>query len=125
MTARTFALTAHPSLRLVRSQFPALTIWAMNVGDGEADVVDLTGSGEDVLIVRPHAVVEVRSLPEGGLEFIEALRGGETVLGAAAGAQRGCALFDIAANIAGLLEAGEMIGLTRGERLSSPVEQGS
>lgn len=118
-------LTVHPSLRLVRSQFPALTIWAMNVGDGEATSVDLTGSGEDVLIVRPHAVVEARSLPEGGLEFIEALRGGETVLGAAAGAQRGCALFDIAANIAGLLEARAIIGLTRGERLSTPVEQGS
>jgi uncharacterized membrane protein YphA (DoxX/SURF4 family) len=39
------AFTAHPSLRTVRSQFPALTIWRMNAGDGELKPVDLSAGG--------------------------------------------------------------------------------
>src|SRR5262249_52135129 len=55
-------LVPHPSLRVVRSQFPALTIWQMNVADGVPVPVDLAAGGEDVLVVRPMADVEVRSI---------------------------------------------------------------
>src|SRR3546814_5214850 len=34
-------LRLHPSVRLVRSRFPAMTIWRMNVGDGVPAPVDL------------------------------------------------------------------------------------
>src|SRR6516225_8975863 len=65
-------LALHPSLRVVRSQFPALTIWQMNVADGVPAPVDLASGNEDVLIVRPQADVEARSIPEGSPEFIQA-----------------------------------------------------
>src|SRR6516162_898645 len=75
-------LDLHPSLRVVRSQFPALTIWQMNVAGGAPTPVDLNAGGEDVLIVRPVADVEVRSIPKGSLEFIQALKDGRSVLAA-------------------------------------------
>jgi hypothetical protein len=70
-------LALHPSLRVVRSQFPALTIWQMNVADGVPAPVDLASGNEDVLIVRPQADVEVRSIPKGSPEFIQAPRVGQ------------------------------------------------
>ena len=66
----------HPSLRIVRSPYPALTIWRMNVADGTPAPVDLKAGGEDALILRPGADVEVRSLPPGGVEFITDLAAG-------------------------------------------------
>src|SRR5260221_2459461 len=62
-------LELHPSLRVVRSHFPALTIWQMNVADGVPGPVDLSAGGEDVLVVRPVVDVEVRSLPTPPLHF--------------------------------------------------------
>ena len=102
----------HPSLRLVRSRFPALTVWRMNVGDGPVTPVDFSVA-EDALITRPDADVEVRAVPPGGAEFVAALGRGET-LGAAA--DRGLAAdsrFDLAGNIAGLFAAGALVSIDR------------
>ncbi len=43
--AAALRLALHPSLRLVRSRFPALTIWRMNVADGVPAPVDLEAGG--------------------------------------------------------------------------------
>ena len=112
-------LTLHPSLRLVRARYPALTVWDMNVREGAATSIDITGRGEDALIVRPGAEVEARGLPDGGFEFIASLLRGETVLAAAQAAITACAGFDIAANLSGLLEAGAIIGFCGGETKST------
>ncbi len=106
-------LTLHPSLRLVRSSFPALTIWDLNIGDEPPATVDLTGRCEDALIVRPRAEVEARRLPGGGFEFIAALCCGETVLTAANDALEASADFDIAGNLVGLFEAGAIVAMVR------------
>ncbi|WGR98649.1 putative DNA-binding domain-containing protein [Bradyrhizobium sp. ISRA443] len=103
-------LALHPSLRLVRSQFPALTIWWMNVGDGIPAPVDLAAGGEDVLIVRPLADVEVRSIPRGSFEFIQALADGEPVLPALQAALIADPRFDLAANLTDLMCAGALVG---------------
>ncbi|MBI1330955.1 MAG: DUF2063 domain-containing protein [Alphaproteobacteria bacterium] len=99
----------HPSLRIVRSRYPALTIWRMNVTDGEPVSVDLERGGEDVLIVRPDVEVEVRSLPPGGLEFVRTLAAGHCLEQATEHAIP-IEGFDLAANLAGLLGAGAFIG---------------
>jgi hypothetical protein len=98
----------HPAVRVVRSGLPALTIWRMNAGDGEPAPVDLDGGGEDALITRPHALVEVRQLPPGGADFILQLAGGASVLQALRVAGETDAGFDLAANLSGLLEAGAL-----------------
>ena len=46
-------LDLHPSLRLVDSRFPAITIWSTNIEVGEPVPVDLEAGGENALIARP------------------------------------------------------------------------
>jgi hypothetical protein len=102
-------LKLHPSLRLLRSRFPALTIWQMNVGDGVAAPVDCDAGGEDVLIVRPTAEVEVRSLPPGSLEFIQELGKGSTLLGALEAGLTADRRFDLSANLSDLMRIGAVV----------------
>jgi hypothetical protein len=98
-------LILHPSLRLVSSRHPVLTIWRMNAEGGEPGPVDLS-IAEDCLIVRPAASVEVRALPPGGLAFVRGLAEGAP-LGAAVGAALAAADdFDLSANLAELISAG-------------------
>ena len=103
-------LELHPSLRLVRSPFPALTIWQMNVADGVPAPVDPAANGEDVLVVRPAADVEVRLIPKGSLEFIQAVANGEAVLAALETALIANSRFDLSANLADLMRAGALVG---------------
>ncbi len=50
----------------------------MNVGDGVPRPVDFAAGGEDALIIRPAAAVEVRLLPPGGAEFAASLTAGKS-----------------------------------------------
>lgn len=100
----------HPSTRLVRSQFPALTIWQMNVGDGVPAPVDLAAGGEDMLVVRPLADVEARLISGGSFEFVQALADGACVLAALKAALTADHRFDLSANLAGLMQAGALVG---------------
>lgn len=102
----------HPSLRLVSSQFPALTIWRMNVGDGVPAPVNFDAGGEDVLVVRPAADIEVRWLPPGGMALITALAAGHSLAGAAKFALDVSESFDLSANLAMLIEAGVFVDCT-------------
>ena len=99
-------LRLHPSVRLVRSRFPALTIWRMNSDDGVPAPVDLEAGGEDCLVVRPDADVEVRSVPAGGAAFVEKLGEGATLSDASQAGLTASAEFDLSANLAGLISAG-------------------
>lgn len=92
----------HPSLRIVRSTFPVVTIWSMNSGGMEPASIEDCGP-EDALIVRPRGTVEVRQLPPGGAAFLEALAAGMTLGEAAAAASDANAAFDLAINLAGLI----------------------
>jgi hypothetical protein len=103
-------LHLHPSLRIVSSRFPALTIYRMNVEGGVPAPVDIKAGGEDALIVRPGAQVEVRFVPPGGAAFIRKLGEGAS-LGAAANAALAAAEeFDLSASLAGLVSAGAFVG---------------
>jgi len=103
-------LAVHPSLRIVRSRWPAITIWHMNVGDGVPGPVDLESGGDDALVVRPDAEVAVRAMPGGGAEFVAALAGGRTLAEAVESAAIADSRFDLAANLAALVEAGVFVG---------------
>jgi hypothetical protein len=114
-------LTVHPSLRVVQSRLPALTIWRMNVGDGVPKPVDLEAGGEDALIVRPEAEVEARSMPPGGAEFVAALAAGLSVTEAMKAALTADPRFDFWGNLAGLIGAGAFAGYGFGD---GPASQG-
>lgn len=94
----------HPSVSLVRSTYPIVTIWEMNMGEIElAEIADW--SGEDALVARPELAVHVHRLPAGGAVFLDRLMKKET-LGDAYAAAAQTAHFDLAASLTTLLRAG-------------------
>jgi Putative DNA-binding domain len=117
-------LALHPSLRVVRSAFPALTVWRMNVGDGVPGPVDLEAGGEDALIVRPLADVEVRSMPPGGAELIASLANRQSLAEAAASAISADRSFDLSANLAALIGAGVFVGYSLSAAARRPEAEG-
>jgi hypothetical protein len=112
-------LELHPSLRLLRSPFPAQTIWTMNAAGGEVRPVDLA-QAEDTLIVRPDAEVAVRQVPPGGAVFVAALGQGATLGEAAAAALAEDQRFDLAGNLSGLIAAGAIAAIVKSERGATP-----
>ncbi|MDH3580270.1 MAG: DNA-binding domain-containing protein [Hyphomicrobiales bacterium] len=102
----TLLFELHPSARLVRSEYPIVTIWSSNSRDDEPEPIDAGAGSEDALILRPGLDVEVRRLPAGGAVFIDALADGLS-LGAAAQRAAGSAEeFDLQANLTGLFGSG-------------------
>ncbi len=101
----------HPSLRLVRSRYPALTIWQMNIGGGVAQSVNLAAGGEDVLVVRSDVEVELRALPPGGADFLLALCDGGSMLEATQAALTADRRFELSVNLSALMRAGAFIGI--------------
>jgi hypothetical protein len=98
-------LKAHPAARIVRSRFPAVTIFAANRGEGPVGRIEQTGR-EDALVTRPAMEVAVRRLPRGGAAFLTALLAGQPLGAAAGSALADHSDFDLSANIAGMLQAG-------------------
>jgi hypothetical protein len=117
-------LRLHPSLQLVRSAFPAVTIWQMNTASGTPAPVDLSVA-EDALIIRPYAEVEVRVLPVGALEFISASRRGRSTADAAKQALAANVRFDLAPAIGGLITIGAVVGWRLGDQTEFAVQRGT
>ncbi|ACB95071.1 DNA-binding domain-containing protein [Beijerinckia indica] len=103
-------LTLHPSVRIVRSAFPIVGIWQANIGRDGIEYIDLGDGGDDVLVTRPEAEVEVRRLPAGAAAFIEALQAGSPIVD---GMKEGLFVsprFDLAGTLRGMIEAGVIVG---------------
>jgi hypothetical protein len=95
----------HPATRIVCSPFPAVTIFAANRQDGQMECIEASVP-EDALITRPDEEVTVHRLPPGGAAFLTQLLSGRSLGDAAANAFDAAPGFDLAANIAGMIEAG-------------------
>lgn len=106
--------TPHPASRIVRSHYPALTIFAANRGDDPVGPIEAIDP-EDALITRPDMEVVVRHLPPGGAEFLIFLISGEPLGVAAARAVDAYPSFNIAASVAGMIEAGVFSAITPGD----------
>jgi len=100
-------LTLHPSLTVVSSPYPIVSIWETNTFDEE--VRPVSPEAQDAMIARPEMTVEVRRLPPGAAAFIGALGDGQTLGGAAQRAAAADERFDLAGNIAGLIDAGVIV----------------
>lgn len=108
-------LTPHPATRVLRSKFPAVSIFAANRIGSPASPLEVSDP-EDALITRARLEVTVRRLPPGGATFLSRLVTGETLGAAAAAAFADCPQFDLSANIAGMIEAGAFIAVNPGGR---------
>ena len=107
-------LTPHPATRIVRSQYAAVTIFAANRDSAPVARIDAS-TPEDALITRAEFDVVVRHLPPGGAVFAASLMSGQPLGAAAMAAFDASPEFDIAANIAGLIEAGAFTSLAAGD----------
>jgi hypothetical protein len=97
-------LTFHPSVSLLQSRFPIVSLWQANQQAG--DVALPQERPEAALIARPLLEVEVWNLPPGGFAFFTALRRGATMAEAAEAATD----FDLAVNLSVLIEASIVTG---------------
>ena len=102
-------VTLHPSVRLIRSAFPSLTIWETNTEGSNPCPVDLDGNPEYAVIARPHSNVDLHSLSEPEFVFIEALSMQRTILEASELAMQSCPSFDLSAALAGVVELGLIV----------------
>ena len=105
---------AHPATRVVHSSYAVVTIFAAHRSEEAAGPIDAS-SPEDALITRPDADVIVRHLPEGGMVFLTSLMAGRPLGEAAASAFESAPSFDIAANLAGLIQAGAFKSVCSGD----------
>lgn len=102
-------VTLHPACAVLRSQHPAVTIWAMN-----SDALPLQEIGdwnpEDALVLRTGRGlaqrVDIRRLPPGGAAFLDGLRNDRPLGEAALAAFAEAADFDLAAALAALFADG-------------------
>lgn len=101
----------HPSLRLFASEHPAVTIWRLNA-DTDADVssVKLADAAEWALVLRPHLQVEVSRVSEPVHDLSRRLMAGESLGPAAAATASRHPHLDVQGALAGLIEAGAIIG---------------
>jgi hypothetical protein len=98
-------LRPHPSLSVLRSVHPIVTIWAMNAGEMPVGPID-EWQGEDALVVRPAMTVHVYRLHPGGAVFVAALAAGRMLGDAVESALAADSRFDLTANLADILQSG-------------------
>lgn len=92
----------HPSLQVVPSNYPIVSIWRANMAPNPPQSLTLDHA-EDALVVRPRLVVEAHALPAAGSVFIETLMSGGTFGEALSAASRRAKDFDLTANLCSLL----------------------
>lgn len=97
---------AHPATRILRSSYPAVTVFAANRNPGPVSRVD--NVPEDALITRPESDVVVRLLPPGGEAFLRCLVDGQTLGVAVAAAFESYPSFDLPAMISEMIAAGAL-----------------
>lgn len=89
---------------VVPSRHPIVSIWEANALQAEVRPVDLAQT-EDALVSRPGLAVEVRRLPWGAAAFLSALMQGSMIGEAIDSAAAASPHFDLARNLAGLMQA--------------------
>jgi hypothetical protein len=108
-------LIHHPSAALIRSAYPAGSVWAAH----KHDVLEPVRHArpETILVIRPNADVTVHVLPPGDAAFAESLFEGATLGAAATQALASDADFDFGTAIVGL------IGLGAFSAIAAPMKE--
>ncbi len=104
----------HPAARVVRSPYPAVSIFAMHRTDGPVSPLR-SSEPEDALVTRPEHDVTVSRLPAGGATFLSALLENASLGEAVAVAFQVTPSFDLQANLAGMISAGVFTAVQYGE----------
>jgi hypothetical protein len=101
-------LSLHPSVSLLQSRFPVVSLWHANQEAGDEALPQWRP--EAALIARPALEVEVWNLPPGGFAFLTALWRRATMAEAAEAGAHAAPDFDLAVNLSVLIEANIVTG---------------
>ena len=108
--AAALCLELHPSVSVIQSGFPILTIWSMNEGLIPLGPVDLK-QGETVLVYRPHLQILMHKLSSGAAAFLTSLSNGQPLVEACNHALELEADFDVGSNLTALLFGGAVTAM--------------
>jgi hypothetical protein len=103
-------IALHPSVCLVQSRFPIVTLWESSLTNDDNGMIE-RWVAEAAIVARPFFQVEVQRLPPGGYAFLRALSEGKTVATAAAIAAEVTPNFDVFSNLTLLEDAKVVIGI--------------
>jgi hypothetical protein len=106
-------LSLHPSVSLLQSRFPIVSVWHAHQQLGDA--TSRQSRPEAALIARPMLEVEVWNLPPGGFAFLTALSRGATMAEAADAAMDAAPDFDLTVNLSVMIEARIVAGFGEDE----------
>jgi hypothetical protein len=106
-------LKLHPSVTLLKSRFPVVSIWEANLYDNDNTIREW--KQENALIARPALQVDVRRLSAGAHEFFSALSNGQPVGSAIAHAVANAPEFDLAECFTTLISADIVVGFEAAE----------
>lgn len=98
----------HPSVSILSSRFPIVSVWQENQPGDEGGVQ--RWCGEAALVARPLSEVEVSRLLPGGFGFLRSLAQGERLLEAMRCGLAEAADFDLAANLTTIIRANVVVG---------------
>ena len=102
-------VTLHPSMQLLKSRFPVVSIWEANQ-HANGNTIDVW-QPECALIARPRLEVEVLRLTPGAHEFLSALAEGCTVGAAIERGMNNTSHFDLAECFRALISADVVVDL--------------
>lgn len=107
-------LKLHPSIRILRSEYPIADIWSAHQN---SDVITPPGTWgpQYVLLARPDAEVQVNRLVSGLFAFAGALLDGRRIQEAAELALLDSPGFDLGASLVNLLQLGVVVAFDAGE----------
>ncbi len=107
----TLRVMMHPSLQILRSEYPVAEIWAMNTGRAPLGEIE-NWTAQDILLLRPQYEVAVSVLAPGEAEFLRRLQTGVTLEQAATAALTDADDFDLAAALAAMFMRGVVVAIT-------------
>ena len=109
-------LVLHPSVTVVDSRFPVVSLWTETTGRQEPGRLDLR-TPETALVARPRDVVEVQRIDRATALLLSGL-GRRLTLGAAVERAAACEGFDLSAQIAGIFARGVVAAVEHPEQPS-------
>lgn len=114
--------TMHPSVSLIKSPWPIVTIWQAHQQDEESQGISklmmnkTDENGECALVIRPHLDVLIHNLTPSTYGFLQSLNDKQTFGEAVENALELDPSFDISSNLVGLFETGLVISTRLAEK---------
>lgn len=106
------AVTLHPAVALIASDYPLFRIWEVHQDDFRGEMeVDLGSGAERVVVYRPRFRATVGKAADGEFAFLTAIARGERLGTALASALEADAQFDLGANLTRWVAVNIVVGI--------------